>query len=107
MKFLFCKRLRPRPQIRVIAVEKSTTLFYVQKNHRAFRKAIPACRGRGCPRISKPGLDRILFIGKLAGSSPLEQKQKAESVRLDYAPLADPGITFFAGRRAQPIACEG
>jgi len=107
MVFLSCQRLRPRSQIRMISVGKSATLFHVQKYHRAFRKALPPGRRRPGSSISESRLDRIFFTGRLTGSSPLVQKQKSKSLRLHHAAFANPGITFFAGRRAQPIACEG
>ena len=106
-KFLLRQRLRPRTQIRAVPVKKSAALFHIQKNHRAFRKALPPSGRRRGSRIRKPSLNRILFIGKLPGSPSLIQQQKAKSLRFHQASLANPRIGLLSRRRAQPITGKG
>src|SRR5882757_7935902 len=99
--------LRPRSQVRMIAIKKPSALFHIQKNRRACRESFPARGGRGGLRVRKSSRDGIFFVGKLPGSPSLIQKEKTKSLRLHDTTFTNPRIGLFTRRRAQPIACKG
>lgn len=97
----------PKFKIGEVSAGQPATLFYVQKDDRAGRKAFAARGSSGRLRILGDALQRVRFVTQFPGSRSCKKQDKSKSLGAEKLAFTRPRVLFCAGRRTEPVACEG
>lgn len=97
----------PTAQVGMISRRQTSAFFNIQKNDCLHGETLAFCHGSSVARVKSSFLHRNSFLLKCATHRTAIKKQKAKSLRAHLFSLAEPGVRFFAGRRAEPVTAEG
>ena len=91
----------------MIEERQTATFFDIEKDDRAAGEAFVLRSDCGVARVDSPFLGGVGCLLEFKTISAAIQRYETETLRTKQLVLAEPGIAFFSGRWAEPVACEG